>query len=82
MAYKEFYSYVKKDQVKVMLELGSRDLDEAIDLLKYFNNSIIYSFECNPDCLLECDKRLAILNEDFKKRLILINDETKKLKEE
>lgn len=72
MSYKEFYSYVKKEHVKVMLELGSRDLDEAIDLLKYFDNSIIYSFECNPECLVECDKRLAILNDDFKKRLLLI----------
>lgn len=57
MSYLEFTDYIQKNKVKVIFELGSRDLIDAIKLLEYYENSIVYAFECNPDCLIECNKQ-------------------------
>ena len=38
-----------------------------------FQSSKIYSFECNNDCLIECYKNLNNLEEEKKKRLVLID---------
>ena len=62
-----------KNYVKTIFELGSRDLVDSIELLNYFENSKIYAFECNHDCLVECNKNLLKLEEDKKKRLFLID---------
>jgi FkbM family methyltransferase len=64
MSYLEpiFTSHIDKNSINIILELGSRDLQDAIKLLNYYNNSKIYSFECNPDCLVECHKQLDNLN--------------------
>ena len=62
-----------KNYVKTIFELGSRDLIDSIELLNYFENSKVYAFECNTDCLIECNKNLLNLAEDKKKRLFLID---------
>jgi len=73
MAYFEFLNLIDIKEVNVIFELGSRDLIDAIKLLHYFKDSKIYSFECNPDCLVECKKNISLLDEDTKKRLHFID---------
>lgn len=52
-----FLENIKKNEIKTIIELGSRDLVDANILSKYYNTTVI-SFECNPDCLRECYKNL------------------------
>jgi len=73
MSYFDFFTKIDSNRIKTIFELGSRDLIDAIKLLDYFKNSKVYSFECNPDCLIECHKNIYQLDEDKKKRLILID---------
>lgn len=70
MSYFYFNNYIDKN-IKIIFELGSRDLDDAIKLINYYNQAICHSFECNPDCLVECKKRISTLSDDEKKRLFL-----------
>lgn len=72
MSYLLFNNYINKEKINVIFELGSRDLIDAIKLLDYYDKSTIYSFECNPDCLIECEKLLRNLNDKYKNRLSLI----------
>lgn len=59
-SYLEFVNEIDKNEIKIIFELGSRDLIDAIKLEKYYNNSKVYAFECNPDCLVECKKNINI----------------------
>ena len=72
MSYFDFVSKINKNHIKTIFELGSRDLIDAIKLHDFYNCKI-YAFECNPDCLIECNKNLLKLNEDTKKDIILVN---------
>ena len=72
MSYFNFSKKINNNDVKIIFELGSRDLIDAIKLLKNYKNSKIYSFECNPDCLIECRKNLSKLPENLKNKLFLI----------
>jgi len=74
MSYFDFLHKINKGQVKTIFELGSRDLIDAIKLVNHFEDSKIYAFECNTDCLIECNKNFNNLNEDTKKRLFLIDN--------
>jgi FkbM family methyltransferase len=69
---KLFTDNIKKDLVKIIFELGSRDLQDAI-LLKNYYKANVYAFECNPDCLVECNKTMMTLNESDKSQIHLIN---------
>jgi FkbM family methyltransferase len=73
MAYFYFLDKIDSNQIKTIFELGSCDLTDAIKLLNHFQSSKIYSFECNNDCLIECYKNLNNLEEEKKKRLVLID---------
>lgn len=73
MSYHDFLSKIDSNRIKTIFELGSRDLMDAIKLLDNFTESKIYSFECNPDCLVECNKNILSLDEDKKNRLFLID---------
>jgi len=44
-------------EVSISIEIGSRDLLDANTIQKQYNCKI-YSFECNPECLIECKKNL------------------------
>lgn len=59
MAYllEEFTQKIDKNVIKTIFELGSRDLVDAYKLSKYYECDV-YAFECNPDCLLECEKKM------------------------
>jgi FkbM family methyltransferase len=72
MSYYEFINNIDVNNVKTIFELGSCDLNDAIKLADYFEDSKIYAFECNPDCLIECHKNIYNLSDDKKKRIFLI----------
>ena len=69
---KFFLQNIKKDSINVIFELGSRDLLDAFKLITYYDNSIIYSFECNPECLIECEENLSLMKDYIKDRIILV----------
>lgn len=66
-----FKKNIYKDKIKIILELGSRDLIDAIKLQKYYNCKV-YAFECNPDCLNICKVNYDKLDEESKKSINLI----------
>jgi FkbM family methyltransferase len=68
-----FINNINKNEIKTIFELGSRDLVDAIKLINYFEDSKIYAFECNMDCLTECNKTITNLDEYTKNRLVLID---------
>jgi FkbM family methyltransferase len=72
MSYFDFLNRINTNQIKTVFELGSRDLIDAIKLLDYVEECNIYAFECNPECLVECNKNLSNLDEVKKKRIFLI----------
>ena len=74
MSYLEFNDNINKNKVKTIFELGSRDLIDAKKLIEYYDNAICYSFECNPDCLIECKKNRENFNEEQNKRIILVEN--------
>jgi FkbM family methyltransferase len=67
-----FVNNIDKNKINTIFELGSRDLLDAIKLFNYYNCKI-YSFECNPDCLVECNKNLLESNDTIKKNIQLID---------
>jgi len=73
MSYLEFVNHINKNKINIIFELGSRDLIDSIKLVEYFGNSTIYAFECNPECLIECNKRFNQLDAEYKKKINLID---------
>lgn len=77
MSYFEFISIINdfckhtNTSINTIFELGSRDLIDAIKLAKYYNCEV-YSFECNPDCLIECKKNMELLEDSLKNKIHLI----------
>ena len=73
MSYLEsiFLENIKKEDIKIIFELGSFNLKDAIRLYNYYNSKI-YSFECNPDSLKECYKTLTQMNDECKKNIKLV----------
>jgi FkbM family methyltransferase len=53
MNYTWSFPYIK--DVKIAVEVGSRDLLDANEIAGKYNCKV-YSFECNPDCIRECLK--------------------------
>lgn len=46
------------DEKIVILDIGSRDCNQSIEFTKYFPNSTVYAFECNPNTLELCKKNI------------------------
>ena len=57
--------------INTIFELGSRDMLDAIKLQKRYN-SVVYAFECNPDCLLQCEMNYNATDEYTKSRIKLV----------
>jgi FkbM family methyltransferase len=56
---KNFTDFIKdKENIKNIIEAGSRDLIDALELEKIYPNATIYSFECNPECVELCKHNL------------------------
>ena len=47
-----------KENIKVIIEAGARDLLDSIDLENIYPNATIHSFECNPECVDVCNHNL------------------------
>jgi FkbM family methyltransferase len=56
-----------KDDFKIIFEVGCRDCLDTINLSKYFKNSHIYGFECNPDMINTCLNNLN--NYEYKNKI-------------
>jgi len=50
----EFTNLIDKDRIKTIVEVGSRDCLDAIDLAEYYENSTVLCFECNPETINQC----------------------------
>lgn len=55
---KIFTSKINSRLIKTIVECGSRDCLDAIDMNEYYNPDIIYSFECNPESIPVCEKNI------------------------
>ncbi|MBF0330750.1 MAG: FkbM family methyltransferase [Candidatus Omnitrophica bacterium] len=55
---KQFKRHIERAEVKLVFEVGSRDLKDAILLQKFFR-ARVFAFECNPDSLSLCRQNLA-----------------------
>lgn len=60
-----------KDSINTIVELGSRDLNDAKNLVEYFN-SHVFSFECNPDCLELCYRNHSLFNKNISNKITII----------
>jgi FkbM family methyltransferase len=47
-----------KTPLSTIVECGSRDCLDAIEMLNYYKPSKIYSFECNPESIQVCKKNI------------------------
>lgn len=56
--HKDFISKINKSLIKIIIECGSRDGLDAIALSNYYKPEIVYSFECNPESIIVCNKNL------------------------
>jgi FkbM family methyltransferase len=57
-----------KNEPYVIFDIGSRDCIQSIEFYKYFPNSRIYAFECNPNTLGICKKNIELYSD----RIVLI----------
>jgi len=64
---KDFLNIIDENKIKIIVELGTRDGDDTICLAKYYTNSNILTFECNPNTIYVC--RNTIENSNFKDRI-------------
>lgn len=56
---KNFTDFIThKEDIKNIIEAGSRDLIDALELEKIYPNATIYSFECNPESVEICKHNL------------------------
>ena len=60
-----FLKHLQIDNVKIIFEVGARYGNESIKLKKIFKNSIVHSFECNPNTIDKCKKNLDNINNIF-----------------
>jgi FkbM family methyltransferase len=68
---KIFLENIQKENVNVIIEIGSYDLYNTFKLLAYYEKSKIYCFECNPECFIECQENLSQLKDIINDRIIL-----------
>lgn len=56
-------NYFDPNTANIVLEIGSRDAIESINMKKHFKNAKIYAFECNPEAIKICEKNLLNVDE-------------------
>lgn len=54
-----FLNDIDVNNVKIIFELGSRDLVDAIKMKDVYTKSSVYAFECNPESVIQCEKNLV-----------------------
>jgi FkbM family methyltransferase len=55
MAYNWTFNLIDKSDIKIIFEIGSRDLLDANTLAQHYD-TIVHAFEPNPDCVKICKK--------------------------
>ena len=65
----EFTSLIDKDRIKTIVEVGSRDCLDAIDLAEYYEESTILCFECNPQTINQCFVNLQMAPFQIRSRI-------------
>ena len=53
-----FTKHINKN-IKIIIECGSRDCLDAIEMLQVYKPDIIYSFECNPESIQICKQNIV-----------------------
>ena len=53
---REIDSFLRRTDVRNILDIGSRDGEVSIAFKRYFPNAKIYAFECNPQAIAICKK--------------------------
>jgi FkbM family methyltransferase len=48
--------------IKTIVECGSRDCLDAVEMNTFYNPDIIYSFECNPESIPVCQETIKDIN--------------------
>ncbi len=73
MSYLEdiFVQNIKKDEIKTIFELGSRDLIDAAKIAGHYDTKV-YAFECNPDCLELCHKNFNTFDKPIQEKIVLV----------
>ena len=56
----EFTNLIDKDRIKTIVEVGSRDCLDAIDLAEFYKDSEVFCFECNPETINQCFVNLQV----------------------
>lgn len=56
---KSFLQHIEINDVKIVFEVGARYGLETIQLKNTFPNSIVHSFECNPNTINKCKTNLC-----------------------
>ena len=74
----EFTRHVRKDEVRVIFEVGARDGLDSISLANFYNRSTVYSFECNPLSIETCINNLKNKSNIIFNNFGLGNEITKK----
>lgn len=66
------YINQQNDQnIKTIVEFGSRDGLDAVYLAEHFRNAVVYTFECNPRQIEVCKNNID--NSAFKDRIVFVN---------
>jgi FkbM family methyltransferase len=68
---KIYLENINKDEIKVIFELGCGDLFNTFKLFAYYCANI-YSFECNPECIIECEENLNLMKKYVKDKIFLV----------
>ena len=53
-----FSRHIRKKAIKVVFELGSRDIKDALAINRHYRPQQIYVFECNPAAIKLCEDNL------------------------
>jgi FkbM family methyltransferase len=53
-----FTEVTKGQKIETIIECGSRDCLDTLSLLEYYNPSLIFAFECNPESIVTCKENI------------------------
>ncbi len=67
---KIYLENINKRDIQIVFDLGSYNLLNVFKLMIYYDKSIIHCFECNPECIKECQENLSLIKDYYKDRII------------
>lgn len=57
-AYRDFFHFIDAEKIHSVIEVGSRDALDALEMSRYFQCPV-YAFECNPTAIDICRKNIG-----------------------